>query len=72
MMNIKAIQNMMTQVDFDANRPDGQMLIEERMNLFGLVLSKEPETIFETGTHTGRGSTYYLALALSYLGQGSG
>ncbi|MFL5815815.1 MAG: class I SAM-dependent methyltransferase [Bdellovibrionia bacterium] len=48
----------------------GQMYIADRKGLYDAVIKYKPKYCFEVGTHTGGGSTYFLASAFAELGQG--
>ena len=48
----------------------GQMYLAERAALFQTVLEFKPRRVFEVGTWTGGGSTYFLASAFARLGAG--
>lgn len=48
----------------------GQMFLAERRQLYETILKYKPRQCFEVGTHTGGGSTFFLASAFAELGTG--
>jgi hypothetical protein len=50
---------------FNQNQYGGEMLPYERFKLYNWICEISPEIIFEVGTGTGGGSTYYMAKAIS-------
>ena len=60
----------MTEPNFERDRYEGQMNVEERKSLYNLIMGVKPETVFEVGTCRGGGSTYYIASALRNIGKG--
>jgi len=57
----------MHEVNFERDRFEGQMNVEERELLYNTVMSEKPQICVETGTCRGGGTTYYIASALANL-----
>lgn len=51
-------------MDFTVNRECGQLTIEERKLLYGVVILEKPRIAFEVGTWEGGGSTYFISSAM--------
>lgn len=56
--------------DFNRDRFEGQMNVEERELLYNMIMQKNPKIVVESGTCRGGGSTYYISSALRNLDNG--
>jgi predicted O-methyltransferase YrrM len=53
-----------------ASKVKGQLSVAERRALYDAVIKRAPTYVYEIGTFTGAGSTYYLASGLFHLREG--